>query len=93
MSNSGQRNARLDLRLSLANRDVIEQAASFSGQTLSEFVVSSSLQNARKIMVEQERLILTDRERDLFLKALDDSTPPNKALRDAAKRFNARYKK
>jgi uncharacterized protein (DUF1778 family) len=93
MHTSEQKSARLDLRLSLTNKEVLEQAASLTGQTLSEFVVASTLRTARKIMIEQERLVLTDRERNLFMKALDDTTPPNKALRDAAKRFNAHYKK
>ena len=88
-----EKSTRLDLRLSPASKDLIEKAAILTGQTLTNFVMSSTLRSAQEIVVEQERLALTNRERDLFLKALDDPTPPNKALRNAARRFNAHYKK
>ena len=88
-----EKSTRLDLRLSAASKELIEKAAILTGQTLTNFVVSSTLRTAQEVVVEQQRLVLTDRERDQFLKALDDATPPNKALRDAARRFNAHYRK
>jgi len=93
MSTQGQRDTRLDLRLSADNKKLIEKAALMTGQSITTFVVSSTLERAQETLLEQERLLLTDRERDRVLEALDESTPPNKALRDAARRFNARYRK
>lgn len=40
-----------------------------------------------------EIITLSDRDRDLLLKELENPSPPNKALRKAAERFKKRYGK
>jgi len=53
----------------------------------------------KKIKMQQKKahvfnnLILSDQERDLFLKEVENPKPPNRALRQAARRFYAHYNK
>ncbi len=83
--------ARLNFRLSVESKQTIEQAAAELGQSVSDFAVFSLVQSARKVLQENEQTRLTNRDRDLFLKMLDQtSSKPNEALRKAAKRYRKR---
>jgi uncharacterized protein (DUF1778 family) len=78
-------NARLDVRMPGKLKTLVQEAAELSGQSMSNFVISTLTQTARRI-VQQERLtVLSDRDRDIFLKLLDQDARPNRALRQAAK--------
>jgi len=70
-------------------KDMIEQAAVISGQTVSDFAVTTLVKSAQEVLERQKQHQLSDRDRDLFLKLLDQAQRPNTALRRAV----ARYKK
>jgi len=90
MSTAGS-DARLNFRLSSELKQTIEQAAAELGQSVSDFAVSTLVQSARKVLQENHQRQLTNRDRDLFLKMLDQtSSKPNEALRKAAKRYRSR---
>lgn len=76
---------RLDIRLNLDTKALIQEAAMLRNQTLTQFVVSTLAESASRVVAEHARAVLSDRDRDLFLKLLDDAPPPNLALRNAAK--------
>jgi len=81
---------RLDLRLPTELKRVIEDAAVLSGQTVSNFVLGTTVRRARKVIRESDAIELSNRDRDRFLAALDDTNArPNAALRRAAKRYQA----
>ena len=79
--------ARLDFRLSPMAKDMIEQAAVISGQTVSDFAVTTLVKSAQEVLERQQQRQLSDRDRDLFLKLLDQAQRPNTALRRAAARY------
>jgi uncharacterized protein (DUF1778 family) len=89
MSDLQKSGARLDFRLSPLAKEMIEQAAVVSGQTISDFAVTTLVKSAEEILERHRQRQLSDRDRDLFLKMLDHPPRPNAALRRAA----ARYKK
>ena len=90
MSTTGN-DARLNFRLSSELKKLIEQAAAHMGQTVSDFAVSTLVQNARRVIEEQERTDLTRRDRDVFVKLLDDTKArPNRALAAAARKYKRR---
>ena len=90
MSTAGS-DARLNFRLSVESKQTIEQAAAELGQSVSDFAISTLVQSARKVLQENEQTRLTNRDRDLFLEMLDQtSSKPNEALRKAAKRYRKR---
>jgi uncharacterized protein (DUF1778 family) len=81
------RAARLDIRLNPQAKEKIEQAAVVLHQSVTDFVVTSLLRASEQALERQEIIRLTNRDRDLFLAALEADVRPNKALRKAAQRF------
>ena len=81
--------ARLNFRLTSEVKKTIEDAAAEMGQTVSDFAISTLVQSARKILNDQLVTRLSERDRQIFVKMLDDrSTKPNAALVNAVKRYN-----
>jgi len=76
--------------LSKKNKRMIEQAAAISGQSLSDFAVTSLVRAAQEKINEETATILSNRDRDIFLKMLESDARPNEALRAAAKRYRDR---
>ena len=74
--------ARINLRTSQELKDLIERAASMSGATASSFMLQSAADVARRMLAQQEVITLSDRDRDAFLKALDNPSEPTQALID-----------
>lgn len=88
MATTAKSEARLNFRLPGDLKEVIEQAAAHTGQTVSDFAVSTLVQSARSIIEEHDRTELTNRDRDLFVALLDDPrAKPNKALAAAARKY------
>jgi uncharacterized protein (DUF1778 family) len=81
------RAARLDIRLNAQAKEKIEQAAVVSHQSVTDFVVSSLLRASEEALQRQQAIRLTDRDRELFLAALETDVRPTRALRKAAQRF------
>jgi uncharacterized protein (DUF1778 family) len=90
MSSTGN-DARLNFRLPPELKQIIEQAAAHMGQTVSDYAVSTLVDNSRKVIEEHDRTELTRRDRDLFVKLLDDTkAKPNAALAAAARKYKGR---
>ena len=77
------RSERINLRLSETAKRRIEQAASVEGKTVSNFIVSSALENAEKTVHRHETIALAREDSMRFFDALSDPPPPNRRLRAA----------
>ena len=66
---------------------MIEQAAAINGLTVSEFIKVTMLAKSHEVLAQHETHVLSDRDRDTFLALLEESAPPNAALRAAAVRY------
>jgi len=77
---------RINLRTTHETKTIIEQAAELMGTSLSAFMLSHAYEAARRVINEQQFLTLSNRDRDAFVAALENSPKPNKALRDLLKR-------
>jgi len=86
------RAARLEIRLNPKAKEKIEQAAVVSHQTVTDFGVTSRMRASEEALERQQIIRLTNRDRDLFLAALEADVRPNRALRKAADRFKRFYK-
>ncbi len=85
---TGARDARLNFRLPVELKDVIEEAAAALGQSVTDFAVSTLVQQARSVIEQRNVTMLSDRDRDRFAAILDDAEArPNAALLKAAKRY------
>jgi uncharacterized protein (DUF1778 family) len=85
--------ARLDVRLSIKQKKMIQEAAGLSGKSISDFVVASLVEAAEQVVNDTRDRVLSKRDSELFLAMLDADEPPNAALRRAAKRYEKKYGK
>jgi len=83
------RDARLEARISPAQKSVLQRAAALSGRTLSEFVVATAHEAASKVIEDHELIRLSRAEQTAFVKSLLAPPASGTALRKAA----AAYKK
>ena len=81
------RDARLEARVSAAQKNLLQQAAALSGRTLSEFVVASAQDAARRLIAEHESIRLSRDEQMAFVRALLNPPEPNARLKRAAKAY------
>jgi uncharacterized protein (DUF1778 family) len=92
MSSPGPTNdARLNFRLPAELKQTIEDAAARTGQTVSDFAISTLVQTARNVIAQENITRLSMRDRDVFLALLDvTDARPNRALAAAARTYKKR---
>ena len=81
------RDARLEVRVSAAQKSLLQHAAALSSRTLSEFVVTSAEDAARQVIAEHESIRLSREEQQTFVQALLQPPEPNERLKRAAKAY------
>ena len=74
---------RVQMRVDPAAKRVLERAAALSNTTVSGFVTRNALEAAARAIRKHERIVLSDRDWELFFAALVDPPEPNAALREA----------
>ncbi|REE01538.1 type II toxin-antitoxin system TacA family antitoxin [Marinoscillum furvescens] len=80
--------ARFDTRLSKKQKEFFERAAVLGGyRTLTEFVIYSVQDKAKQIIDEHERIVSSDKDKEVFFDALLGESEPNEALMSAAKKY------
>lgn len=84
------RDARLEARVSATQKSLLQQAAALSGRTLSEFVVASAQEAARRVLAEHESIRLSREEQLAFVQALLTPSEPNTRLKRAARSYRQR---
>ena len=88
MSTNSSSDSHLNFRLSHELKSVIEQAAGYLGQSVSEFAVSTLVRSAHDVIEQHDRTELTKRDREIFLAMLDDADAmPNAELSSAADKY------
>lgn len=85
--------ARLNFRLRTDLKQEIEAAAAQLGQSVSDFAVTTLVREARQVVHDQTITQLSNRDRDIFLAALDRTDlKPNKKLAAAAQQYKRQVK-
>ena len=80
---------RLQVRLDAESKSVLQRAASYRHKTVSQFVLATALEEAEKVIRENEIVTLSGPDWRAFYDALTNPPAPNAALRKAF----AKYKK
>lgn len=78
-----RQDSRIDLRLYHYQKATIEEAARIQQQDLSDFARNVLLEHARSIIETENQVILSSRDREIFLNLLDSEVEPNEALKEA----------
>jgi uncharacterized protein (DUF1778 family) len=74
---------RIELRASEGEHARFMEAATFTGVTLSAFLRQAAREKSDNVLKNKDNLTLSDKDRDLFLKALENPPRPNKRLQKA----------
>ena len=75
------KDSRVDFRVSDVQKSLLERAAEIKHLSLSSYILSSSIKQAELDIAENEMLILSNRDRDLVMSALENPPEPNEASR------------
>lgn len=81
------RGERLETRVTADQKSLIERAAALQGRTVTDFVLSSVQEAARRAIEEHQRLDLSVRDGETFVEALLNPKPANDRLRDTVRRY------
>ncbi len=83
------RGERLEARITAEQKALIQRAADLQGRTLTDFVIASVQEAARRTIEDMEVIRLNTADSRAFAEALLAPPKPNRALREAAKRYRA----
>src|SRR6266849_3808689 len=81
---------RLETRVTAEQKTLIERAAALQGRTLTDFVLTSLQDAARRAIEEHHQLALSVRDSEAFVDALLKPKPVNGRLRDTVRRYRKR---
>lgn len=78
---------RLETRVTAEQKRLIEQAEALQGRSVTDFVLSSVQEAAKRTIEEHQRLELSLRDSQAFVEALLNPPAPNDRLRETVARY------
>ena len=81
MSANHTTESRINLRTSPEAKALIERAAALMGTTVSSFMLQNAYEAARRVVADNDTLILSQDAFDAFVAACEKPSEPNEALR------------
>lgn len=81
MSPAALKDARMELKTSSSMKELLNTAASLSGQDLTSFVLGSAEERAKAVLNEYQRMSLAENEQANFMRALKNPAKPNETLK------------
>jgi uncharacterized protein (DUF1778 family) len=78
---------RIEARVNAETKALCQEAANLEGRSLTDFIVASAVESARRVIRERELIDLSRGDRQAFVASLLDPPPPNRRLRDAARYY------
>jgi uncharacterized protein (DUF1778 family) len=78
---------RLEARVTAEQKTLIERAAALQGRTVTDFVLTSVQEAARRAIEKHQQLELSMRDSKAFVDALLNPKPVNERLRDTVRRY------
>jgi uncharacterized protein (DUF1778 family) len=84
---------RFEVRVSAEEKETVEYAATLEGATVSAYMRSRILRAAKEDINAQEKLLLSNQDRDLFLRVLENPPEPCGTLKTAFSDFREKYQK
>lgn len=83
--------ARIDIRLRSDLKQLVEEAAELSSQTVASFVASTVVERAKIVIESQQRLRLGQADAEAFLAALDRPVDRDDALGRLIRRVEGQH--
>lgn len=82
-----EKSARLELRSTPEQKSMIERAASLMGESVTSFVLSTVLRDARRVIHEHNVTVLSLADWSRFIAILESDEEPAPALTEAVKKY------
>ena len=76
---------RIEFRVPDEAKKMIEEAARLANVSISSYILSVTLKQARLDLSQNETIVLNNQERDALMNALSEPAKPNEALKDLFK--------
>jgi uncharacterized protein (DUF1778 family) len=89
---ANEKSARLELRSTPEQKSMIERAASLMGESVTSFVLSTVLRDARRVIHEHSVTELSLDDWARFTAILESDEMPTPALTEAAKAYRKRVR-
>lgn len=81
---------RIEIRISSHDKRIFQKAQKLSGdKSFSSFVVRIVKEQAEEIVANNDRIIASERDREIFFEAVFGNSNPNSNLVEAAKKYKA----
>lgn len=87
MEHETHKTERLQVRLAPDTRKLLERAAHYQHEPLSQFILKYAVEAAHTIVTQHERITLSNMNFDRFIEALENPREPNDALKTAFARY------
>ncbi|WP_019670425.1 type II toxin-antitoxin system TacA family antitoxin [Eudoraea adriatica] len=85
------KNERIELRVSSTDKRIFRKAQKLSGdKSFTSFIVRVVKKQAEEIVAKNDRIIATEKDRQVFFDAVFGNTKPNQNLVEAAKRHKSK---
>jgi uncharacterized protein (DUF1778 family) len=79
---------RFDAHLSVEQKTYFEKAVQLGGyRDFTEFIIAAGMEKAGKIIAENEQIILSQRDSEIFFEAIFQQACPNSALVEAVNEY------
>lgn len=90
---SSPKDSRIDLRVTQQQKELLEKAASLRGISLSAYTLFHLINAAKQEIEAHEKLILSDRDRDLFMSVMENPPKLQGNLKTAINKYRDKYGK
>ena len=82
---------RIELRVSSTDKRIFKRAQKLSGdKSFSSFIVRVVKQQAEEIVAKNDRILATEKDRQVFFDVVFGKSKPNQNLVEAAKRYKSK---
>ncbi len=85
------KSSKIELLVTAEQKQLLEQAASLQGRSLSVYTLSNLLQIAQKDIDNYEKLVLSNQDRDLFLSGVENPPQLKGKLKTAIEKYCQKY--
>lgn len=83
--------SRIDLRVTQEQKELLERAAALKGVSLSAYTLFYVLPAAKQEVDSHERLVLSNRDRDLFMSVMENPPELKGKLKSALRNYKEKY--
>jgi uncharacterized protein (DUF1778 family) len=90
---SSAKDCRIDLRVTQEQKEILERAASLKGISLSAYTLIHVLPAAKQDIDANEKLVLSNRDRDLFMSVMENPPELRGKLKSAIHNYRDKYGK